>query len=76
MPITEQDVRKIRANDLSLPECREALAGFLCAWLREVKRVKVAPDEVQRTIDIYAHATQTGLVEMAQLMQQQSRGKR
>ncbi len=68
MAVTDDDVRKIRLNDLNHPECRQALAGFLAAALLEAG-IGVQARLLSTAIGIYAEAVHTNLIEIAQLVQ-------
>lgn len=68
MAVTDQDIARIRLNDLNLPECRQALAGFLAAALLEAG-IGVQARLLDTAIGIYAEAVHTGVLEMAQLVQ-------
>ena len=69
MAVSDDDLRKIRLNDLSLPECRETLAGFLAAMLFEMAGIGIKAELLDTAIGIYALAVQTGALEIAQGLQ-------
>ena len=68
MAVTDQDIARIRLNDLNQSECRQALAGFLAAALLEAG-IGVQARLLATAIGIYAEAVHTNLIEIAQLVQ-------
>ena len=69
MAVTDDEVRKIRLNDLNLPECREALAGFLAAALFEQAGIGIKPELLNTAIGIYRLAVHSGALEAAASLQ-------
>jgi hypothetical protein len=69
MPVTQEQIDRIKTLDLKVEECRQALAGFLCNAVQEMTHggVYLGPQLLDDAIHqfVKAHTVNVGLPERA-----------